>query len=184
MKQNWVIPLVAALVFVADALSKQWALANLHDGAVMPVIPNIIQFVLTSNTGAAFGIGRQHKSLMTILPMIICAAIIFWIVKRTKAGHGLERWEQIGYGMVLGGAMGNIAERLYRGQVTDFLDFAFMEFPIFNVADSLIDVGVGIIILHSIFSKPAAEAPVVAASAPGSNSSASEADSKPPDEIS
>jgi signal peptidase II len=154
MKQNWVIPLTALLVLLADYFGKQWALANLHEGVLTPFLPGLLQLTLTTNTGGAFGIGHQYKYIMTALPILICIAIIVWIVKRTRSGFQLSLWEQIAYGMVLGGAGGNICERLYRGHVTDFIDFAFMDFPIFNIADSLIDVGVAIIVLHSVFSKP------------------------------
>lgn len=153
MNKTLVIPLIGALVFVADFLSKQWALSNLADYQVHAFIPGVLQLVLTTNTGAAFGIGQHSGIMMMILPTLICLVIIGWIVNRSRRGAPLSLWECIGYGLVLGGAFGNIAERVYRGHVTDFLDFAFMQFPVFNVADSLIDVGVGVIILHSLFSK-------------------------------
>lgn len=154
MKKLWVIPVAAALVLLADIASKQWALATLHAGSIDPFIPGLLNVTLTTNTGAAFGIGHEFKLGMTLLPIGICSAIIYWIAKRSRGGYNFSLWEQLGYGLVLGGALGNIAERLSKGHVTDFLDFAFMNFPIFNVADALIDVGVGIIILHSLFAQP------------------------------
>jgi signal peptidase II len=161
MKNLWLIPLIALLVVVADVASKLWALASLTEGTTVQFIPGFIQLTLTTNTGGAFGILRQYKELMMILPICICLGIIYWIVRRTRSGSQFSRWEQIAYGLVLGGAAGNISERLWRGHVTDFLDFAFMDFPIFNVADALIDVGVAIIIIHSVVSgqsKPSEQA--------------------------
>jgi signal peptidase II len=163
MNKLWLIPLIAFLVLAADAVSKQCALANLHMGELQPFIPGVLEFTLVTNTGAAWGIGHEFKYLMILLPIAICAGIIGWLVKRIRSGESpLSLFEIVGYGMVIGGAAGNILERLYRGHVTDFLHFALpflggrgssMDFPVFNVADSLIDVGVALIVLHSLFAK-------------------------------
>src|SRR5688572_13238444 len=112
MKKLWVIPLAAAFVLLADVASKQWALANLHAGSIDSFIPGLLNVTLTTNTGGAFGIGRDLKLVMTLLPIAICSAIIYWIAKRARSGYTFSLWEQIGYGLVLGGALGNIAERL------------------------------------------------------------------------
>lgn len=150
VKRVWLIPLTAAIVIALDAATKFWALQNLHFGESQPFIPGLLKLTLTTNTGGAFGIGRQFKEVMTLLPMLICAGLIYWIYKRESSGQLLSKMEQAGFGMVIGGALGNIADRLIQGRVTDFLDFAFIDFPIFNVADALIDVGIALILISSL----------------------------------
>jgi signal peptidase II len=151
MRTGQIVVIIAVVVFALDALSKAWALSHLHEGVLDPFIPGILQLTLTTNTGGDFGIGRDFKGLMTLLPIAICAGIIYWIIRREKSGPPLHMIEIVGLSLVLGGASGNIFDRLVRGRVTDFLDFAFMSFPVFNVADALIDVGVALIVLHSFF---------------------------------
>jgi len=150
MKRVWIVPITVVLVVIVDAASKLWALSNLQLGDSKPLIPGILQLTLTTNTGGAFGIGREFGPLMTILPIAICGGIICWIHKREKSGAHLALLECIAFGLVVGGALGNIADRLFRGKVTDFLEFAFVSFPIFNVADALIDVGIALLIISTL----------------------------------
>jgi signal peptidase II len=154
LRRVWLIAATAAVVIVLDALAKQWALGALQMGQTQPFLPGLLQFTLTTNTGGAFGIGSHIKGLMTLLPMIICAGIIYWIWKRERSNEQLSRIEQIGFGLLLGGALGNIIDRLVRGTVTDFLEFAFVQFPVFNVADALIDAGIVLLIIASLLPAP------------------------------
>jgi signal peptidase II len=150
LRRSWLIIATAAIVILLDALAKQWALGALQMGVTKPFIPGILQFTLTTNTGGAFGIGHDAKELMKVLPIVICGAIIFWIWKREVRNEPLSMIEQLGFGMLLGGALGNITDRFLRDTVTDFLEFTFMQFPVFNVADALIDIGIGLLIIASL----------------------------------
>jgi signal peptidase II len=148
-------PLVAISTIAVDAATKAWALSSLQSGVIYPFIPGILQLTLTTNTGGAFGIGKDHKEIMLLLAATIAGGIIYWIVHRERDTNmpplAIER---VGLGLLLGGAVGNIWDRLILGKVTDFLDFAFMDFPVFNVADALIDVGVVLIIINSFIAHP------------------------------
>jgi signal peptidase II len=147
-----VIPVVAIVVLLADFLSKQWALTHLHAGVVDGFVPWILDMTLVTNTGTAFGMWRSERLVGMLLPPIICLAIIYWIVRRERRGDALSAVERLGFGMLLGGALGNMFDRLTRGEVTDFLYFAFYpSFPVFNLADALIDVGVALIVCQSLF---------------------------------
>lgn len=148
--RSWLIAVTAAVVIVLDAAAKHWALSTLHIGETKPFLPGLLQFTLTTNTGGAFGLWREAKELMLLLPIVICGGIVYWIWKRERSSEPLNRIEQIGFGMLLGGALGNIADRVIRGRVTDFIEFAFVQFPVFNVADALIDVGIGLLIIASL----------------------------------
>jgi signal peptidase II len=149
MKRVWLVPVSAASVFALDVASKLWALNNLRMGETQAFMPGLLQLTLTTNTGGAFGFAKDFREIMTVLPMLICAGIIYWIYKRQTSGQPLTRLEQIGFGSILGGALGNIADRLLRGKVTDFLEFAFVSFPVFNVADAFIDVGIACLLIAS-----------------------------------
>lgn len=134
---------VSALCVTADQSSKHWALANLTHGQPQPFLPGFIRFMLTANPGAAFSLGNQNGQLMGIVATVLSIAILSWIIKRIVSTEPLPVVEQIGMGCLFGGAVGNLIDRYTRGQVTDFLEFAFVSFPVFNVADALIDVGIG-----------------------------------------
>lgn len=153
MRRLWLVAITVVLVVALDAAAKFWALNVLQMGDTKPFVPGFLQFTLTTNTGGAFGIGRQFKELMTLLPMLICAALVYWIWHRDRSGQPLSKLEQVGFGLVIGGALGNIIDRVARGRVTDFLEFSFVSFPVFNVADALIDVGIALLIFSS-FGRP------------------------------
>jgi signal peptidase II len=152
MKSASVIALVSAVVLACDLISKQWALSNLQAGTLAPFIPHVLGLTLVTNSGTAFGMWRGMRLVGLLLPPLVCAAIIWWIYRRETTGRPLAGIEQIAFGLVLGGAGGNVIDRLLRGEVTDFIYFAFWtSFPVFNVADALIDVGMGLLIIHSLF---------------------------------
>ncbi|MBK9146036.1 MAG: signal peptidase II [Candidatus Melainabacteria bacterium] len=146
------IPLSTALVIALDQISKAWAEANLTQGAPQVFVPGILDFSLTSNTGVAFSLGSGHGSTVTILASGLTLLIVAWSIKRQLETPPPPLLESIGMGCIIGGAAGNLIDRFCRGRVTDFLDFAFMTFPVFNVADVLIDVGIGLVLIAAISS--------------------------------
>jgi signal peptidase II len=158
IKRARLLVLVALITMIGDLLTKQWAAAHLQQGVQAQFIPSVIGMTLVTNTGTAFGMWRSMPFVGLLLPPVICLAIICWIVKRELRGAPLMPLELVGFGLVLGGAAGNMIDRLMHGQVTDFLYFQFWTtFPVFNVADILIDVGVGLIIIHSLLHKEQAQ---------------------------
>src|SRR5579875_1978243 len=138
---KWILPSVAALGLALDIVSKSWALASLNAGQARPLVPGILRLNLTTNTGAAFGLGHGNGWFMTILAVTILSAVVVWLVRRERSCNPLSLCERIGAGLLVGGAAGNIWERLLLGRVTDFLEFSFIDFPVFNAADVLIDLG-------------------------------------------
>lgn len=137
------ISFVVLICIIADQLSKSWALENLVAGQPQTLIPGFLRLTLTSNPGAAFSLGSQNGEIMGALALVLTSLITGWIVKKVISDEPLQVVEQIGMGCLLGGAAGNLIDRFNHGQVTDFLEFAFVTFPVFNVADALIDVGIG-----------------------------------------
>ncbi len=138
---------VALACIAADQWSKQWAKATLIVGNSKSFIPGFLNLTLTSNPGAAFSLGSDHGQIMGIVATILTIAILAWIIKSICSSTPPRAVEQVGMGCLIGGAIGNLIDRYSQGQVTDFLDFAFVSFPVFNVADSLIDVGIGLLLI-------------------------------------
>lgn len=146
------VPLVCVLS--ADIVSKIVANSSLQRGVPQEFLPGLIRLNITSNTNAAFGIGTGNALHTTIAGCIIMCGIIWWLLHRERSEHPLSKLELVGCGCILGGALGNIVDRVCHGAVTDFLEFAFMSFPVFNVADVMIDVGAGLVIIGTFRGAP------------------------------
>jgi signal peptidase II len=138
-------------VVVADQLSKNWALDHLHDGSPRHVVgPTYLD--LTFNSGAAFSLGTG------VTPIIEAAAVVLvaWLLIAThRVSRNVRLPTAIGLGLLLGGALGNLADRVFRhhhGAVVDFIQ-AVSWWPVFNVADAAITVGV-IVLALSLWSAP------------------------------
>lgn len=154
-KQRWGITLAVAFATLAvDFSTKAWARGCLPEGLRQPFIPGFLQFVLTTNTGGAFGIGKNSKELMTLLAVSVCAAIVYWIYHRERRGDPPSGLESVGLGLILGGAAGNLLDRFTAGRVTDFIEFVFVQFPVFNLADAIIDVGIGLLFMQAFRTQP------------------------------
>lgn len=142
--KNKKIFLISFLIFLLDRISKILVVnLNLE---YHQIIKNILSITPTINTGAAFSLLQNQQTLLIILS---CFAIIylFKIFNKTLLNLSL----QIGWGFVLGGALGNLFDRVFYGFVVDFIHFEFINFPIFNVADSFITIGTLIIFYYYLF---------------------------------
>ncbi|MFC0188969.1 signal peptidase II [Fictibacillus aquaticus] len=139
--------LLALAVFVIDHLTKWWIVKSMQLGESIPVIQNFFYITSHRNRGAAFGILQNQRWFFIIITTVVVAAVIYFIAK--KEGDKLFKTS---LGLILGGALGNFADRLFRGEVVDFLDFYIgsYDFPIFNIADSALVVGVGLVFIHSM----------------------------------
>ena len=148
MTRPKLISLIAATV-LADQLSKVAALSLLSQGTAVPVLPGF-NLALGFNTGASFG---MLGGIMTGKPLLMAALTgaltIAFAVMAFRAQHPLER---AGFALVVGGALGNIIDRLRQGAVTDFLDLYWRDWhwPTFNVADIAITLGAVLIIAASL----------------------------------
>jgi signal peptidase II len=137
----------AALVLLVDQLSKHWALDRLADGHVVHVI-GTLQFQLAFNTGAAFSQGTSFGPFIAVIAIVVVLALL-WTGRSTTSRLGA-----VAVGMVLGGAIGNLADRAFRegsgvlgGAVVDWIDPQF--WPVFNVADACVVVG-GILLVLTV----------------------------------
>lgn len=129
---------VALLVVLLDQLSKSWALHHLSLRVTAPLLPGLVQQRLVFNTGAAFSMLEGNALLLGLVSGLVTLALVVWI----QTGGKLGRWQWLGLGLLLGGALGNGIDRLRTGSVVDFLEFVPISFPVFNVADVAINLAV------------------------------------------
>ena len=130
----------AAMVVLADQLSKQWAAVSLAGGGARPLIPGLIDLYLTSNTGAAFSLFSGSTRLLGMVSLLVSVGVIAWILRSGRRGLPISR--ALALGLLLGGAMGNGIDRWRLGAVTDFLALVPVTFPVFNLADVAINLAV------------------------------------------
>lgn len=142
--------LTIAASFALDRWSKAWALSNLTLHNSQPFIDGFLKFTLTTNTGAAFSLGSNNGGFMTVTAVVLTAALSCWLVSRIARGQSVVILELIGLGCIIGGSLGNLTDRFTQGHVTDFLEFAFFSFPVFNVADTFINIGLGLVLISRL----------------------------------
>ncbi len=144
---------LAALVILLDQASKLWVLGSFHLGESLPMT-SFFNLVLVFNSGAAFSFlsdaGGWQKWFFVTLALVISG----WLAVMIRQ-HAAERLQPLAFALVLGGALGNVIDRLRFGAVVDFLDFhvAGWHWPAFNVADSAITVGVALLLWQQLTHK-------------------------------
>ena len=145
---------VVVLVFLADQLSKQWVLANFDLYESVKLLP-IFNFTYVRNYGAAFSFlseaGGWQRWFFTVIAIGFSTILTIWLRKQASTEWRLN----LAYTLVIGGALGNLVDRLMHGFVVDFLDFYWgtSHYPAFNIADSAIFIGAILIIWDSFFSE-------------------------------
>ena len=142
---------LAVATLIADQLSKHLLLAYLvKAGTIVDVIPDFFRLVIVWNRGVSFGMLGGDRSLppwlLSGVAIAVCIGLFIWLRRTDRPFTG---W---GIGLVMGGAIGNVIDRARWGAVFDFADFhvAQWHWPAFNVADSAIVVGVGLMLLDSL----------------------------------
>ncbi|ACJ30410.1 Peptidase A8, signal peptidase II [Shewanella piezotolerans WP3] len=144
---------IVVLVFIADQLSKQWVLSSFELYESVKLLP-MFNFTYVRNYGAAFSFlsdaGGWQRWLFTFVAVGFSILLSVWLRQQST-----KMWRlNLAYTLVIGGALGNLIDRLQHGFVVDFLDFYWKtsHFPAFNIADSAICIGAGLIILDSFVS--------------------------------
>ena len=140
--------LFVVLITVLDQLSKLLVLQNIGYGMSVPCIPGLFHLTYVQNFGAAFSIFEGQRWLF-ILVYAGFVALVFWSAKKKTLPFAKLEWWCIA--AILGGGLGNILDRVFRGYVVDMIAVDFMNFPVFNVADCFITVGAAIMLVHLIF---------------------------------
>ena len=143
-KKVYIISIICILI---DFLSKVFISSKLSLGASKTIIKDFFELTLVHNQGAAWGLFNGKVPLLLIISIIFVIFFVYMIEK-----NKIDKYEEISYGLILGGVIGNLIDRLFRGYVIDFFNFYIFgyDYPVFNIADTFIVVGVLIIIVFSI----------------------------------
>jgi signal peptidase II len=145
--------LTAVFILILDQSTKWMIVKSMSLYESIPVIDRFFYITSHRNPGAAFGILKHQQWLFITVTLFVIAIILYylWQLKNERP------WMSFSFALILGGAVGNLIDRIQTGEVVDFLDFRFGDynFPIFNVADSAIVVGVCILVLITLLSPSA-----------------------------
>jgi signal peptidase II len=165
--KNRLFWIAALIIVILDQLTKNqvvsaaksWQLETIIESKTgniiyrptLPLIQGIFHFTYVKNDGAAWSILSGHIDLLRFLSF----AVSLVLIGVACFSPALHFWDQLGYGFILGGAMGNGIDRFILSYVVDFLDFRLINFPVFNVADSFISIGIVCLLISSFQKTPA-----------------------------
>lgn len=141
----WII--LAVLVIGLDQLTKWMVITHISANETITVFPGLFDFVNVQNTGAAFSILSGNTLILSVISVVFCVAVIVYMAKKKPKNKLLLT----ALGLVFGGAVGNVIDRIFRGYVVDFIETVFIEFPVFNVADIAITCGAVLLVIYLIF---------------------------------
>jgi len=127
---------IILLVYFLDRLSKYLIIELMSSGSSIPVIRGVLHLTLVHNTGAAFGMFKDHPFLFILIAVVFSCLVIYFLAVRSQVLNTLEK---ISLCLILAGTLGNLTDRIRFGYVVDFLDFRV--WPVFNIADSSITIG-------------------------------------------
>ena len=152
--KRWLMLVIAALVVVLDRLSKRWIEAHVALGHAIPVIPGVFRLTHVINTGAAFSMFEDANSQLLVRNLLVgfsVAAVVVVLVLLWKLGRTVTL-TSVALALILGGAVGNLYDRVKFSHVVDFLEVHIYHYhwPDFNVADSAIVVGACLLLLEML----------------------------------
>lgn len=139
--------IIVFLSIIADQLTKIWAAETLTN-TVLPVIPGVLNFHFTQNTGAAFGMLGSLTPILAAVSGGLAVGMSIFLAKTRKTSSLLYR---IALSLIIGGAIGNFIDRVFAGSVVDFIEFDFVNFAIFNVADICVTIGAVLLGVYLLF---------------------------------
>ncbi len=139
--------LTVATTLAVDQLTKLGVQAWLAPAETHPIVPRVLHLTYVQNTGMAFGLFRGYPNVFAWLAVLIAG----WIIIEFRRHPPQDRWLRLGLALILSGAVGNLIDRVRFGYVIDFIDLRV--WPVFNVADSAITIGVALLILRSLWGR-------------------------------
>ena len=132
MRRKITIPLTIGLLIILDQLVKWAVVSNIKLGEVKGFIPSIMSLTYLQNTGAAFSILENQQWLFTIITLLVIGGAIWYLIKNIKGSF----WLISGLTLIIAGGLGNFIDRLRQGFVVDMFQVDFINFAVFNVADT------------------------------------------------
>ena len=149
MKSKWSKRLLSlgavVLGVLTDYITKLLAVSHLKGEDPVPLIRGILRFSYVENPGAAWGMFSDHRWVFMVFSAVAIAAIAVYLIRRDPPLSLC-----ISLSLILSGGIGNMIDRTFRGVVVDFIEFYLFEFPVFNVADCLVVIGSGLLIVWLI----------------------------------
>ncbi|MGK7890199.1 MAG: signal peptidase II [Leptolyngbyaceae cyanobacterium] len=143
----WIAAFVA---IVLDQLTKYWVVQGLALEESVALWDGVFHLTYVENTGAAFSLFSENGGWLRWLSLLVSLGLMLLAI----VGPKMTRLEQLGFGCILGGALGNGLDRFANGAVVDFFDFQLINFPIFNIADVAINIGIACLIVAAIRQPP------------------------------
>ncbi len=140
--------MVTFLVVLFDRLSKLFFSDLLVHAESLPIIRNVLHMTMVHNTGIAFGFFKDQGITFIVIPIVAAVLLVFNIYYYRQNNEALSRTYIVAFSLILGGAIGNLIDRIAYGHVIDFIDFRV--WPVFNIADSAITIG-AILIAYKCF---------------------------------
>ncbi|PES23270.1 signal peptidase II [Bacillus anthracis] len=139
---------IALFVIAIDQISKWLIVKNMELGTSIPIIDNVLYITSHRNRGAAWGILENKMWFFYIITVVFVAFIVFYMKKYAKT----DKLLRISLGLILGGAIGNFIDRVFRQEVVDFIHVYIFSYnyPVFNIADSALCIGVVLIIIQTL----------------------------------
>lgn len=151
---RWLLFLIAALVVLSDRLTKLWIVAHIRSGHAITIIPRVFRLTHVLNTGAAFSMFESSASPHLVRNLLIgfsVVAVVVVVVLILRMGRTLSV-TSVALALILGGAVGNLYDRIRFGYVVDFLEVHIYHYhwPDFNIADSAIVIGASLLLLEML----------------------------------
>lgn len=138
---------IALVVLALDQWTKHLTRAHIPVGEIRPFVPGVLELTHIHNRGAAFGMFQGYAVHLAVVAIVVVLALALVVIARRKT----STLEMVSFGLIVGGAIGNLIDRISQGFVTDMIKTAFIEFPVFNVADSAVTVGAILFAVWAIF---------------------------------
>ncbi|MBX9075166.1 signal peptidase II [Streptococcus anginosus] len=143
MKRKVTVPIVIVVLIALDQWVKFKIVKNIQLGEVKPFIPKILSLTYLRNTGAAFSILENQQWLFAVITLVVIGAAIWYLSKHIKDSV----WLLSALSLIIAGGIGNFIDRMHQGFVVDMFQLDFINFAIFNVADSYLTIGVLVLIV-------------------------------------
>lgn len=143
MKRKVMVPIVIVALIALDQWVKFEIVKNIQLGEVKPFLPKILSLTYLRNTGAAFSILENQQWLFAVITLVVISTAIWYLSKHIKGSF----WLLSSLSLIIAGGIGNFIDRMRQGFVVDMFQLDFINFAIFNVADSYLTIGVMVLVV-------------------------------------